>query len=253
VSDLSSDGKTMLFSEAGEGGGSGYSVYVRKTDGSPAVRLGEGNAQAISPDGKWALVIVRPASDAQLVLYPTGAGEAKSLDRGGLKFQRAAWLPDGRRILCTANEPGRGARLYVVDAAGGNTRALSPEGYRNFTRPVSPDGKSAVVRGPDRRTYLYPIEGGEPTPVPSLTADDTPIGWSADGDSLYFYRRSELPARVFRLELKTGRKELWRELMPSDSAGVTAIAPPQLTPDGKFWVYSCSRTLSNLYVVEGLK
>jgi hypothetical protein len=253
VSDLSSDGKTMLFSEAGEGGGSGYSVYVRKTDGSPAVRLGEGNAQAISPDGKWALVIVRPASDAQLVLYPTGAGEAKSLDRGGLKFQRAAWLPDGRRILCTANEPGRGARLYVVDAAGGNTRALSPEGYRNFTRPVSPDGKSAVVRGPDRRTYLYPIEGGEPTPVPGLTADDTPIGWSADGDSLYFYRRSELPARVFRLELRTGRKELWRELIPSDSAGVTAIAPPCLTPDGKFWVYSCSRTLSNLYVVEGLK
>ena len=250
--DISPDGKTMLFSEGGEGGGPGYSVYVRKTDGSPAVRLGEGDAQLLSPDGKWALAIVRPASDAQLVLYPTGAGEAKLLDRGGLNFRRAAWLPDGRRILCTANEPGRGARLYVVDAADGKARALSPEGYRSFTRPVSPDGRFAVVLGPDRKTYLYPIEGGEPTLISGLTADDTPIGWSADGGVLYFYRRGELPARVFRLGLQTGRKELWRELMPSDSAGVTAIAPPYLTPDGKFCVYSCVRTLSNLYVVEGL-
>jgi len=52
--DLTADGTTLLFDETGEGGGASYAVYVRKTDDSPAVRLGDGHALALSPDGKWA-------------------------------------------------------------------------------------------------------------------------------------------------------------------------------------------------------
>ncbi|MGH9364642.1 MAG: protein kinase domain-containing protein, partial [Thermoanaerobaculia bacterium] len=139
--DISADGRTLLFSESGEGGGAGYSVYVRKTDGSPAVRLGEGRAQALSPDGKWALSIVRLASEPQVVLYPPGTGEMKALPRDGLTVQLAQWLPDGNRILLTAIEAGRGARLYLWDLSGGKPRAFTPEGYRTFARTVSPDGK----------------------------------------------------------------------------------------------------------------
>src|SRR5262249_55577893 len=57
VRDFSLDGKTVLFDESAEGGGPNYSVYLRKTDGSPAVRLGDGAAMAISPDGKWVISI----------------------------------------------------------------------------------------------------------------------------------------------------------------------------------------------------
>jgi serine/threonine protein kinase/Tol biopolymer transport system component len=253
VSDISADGKTLLFSEAGEGGGAGYSVYVRGTDGSPAVRLGEGRAQALSPDGKWALVITHIASEPQIVLYPTGAGETRALPREGLSAQAAQWLPDGKQILVTANETGHGSRLFLWELSSGKPHAISPEGYRTFSRTVSPDGKLVAVRGPDQRLYLYPIAGSEPAAIPGLTADDTPTAWSSDGRFLYVYRRRELPARVYRLEVATGRKELWKELMPFDAAGVTAISPPLVTPDGKTYAYGYIRTLSDLYLVEGLK
>jgi Tol biopolymer transport system component len=251
--DISADGKTLLFSEAGEGGGAGYSVYVRRTDGSPAVRLGEGTAQALSPDGRWALAITHAASEPQIVLYPTGAGETRTLPREGLVAQAAHWLPDGKQILMTASEPGHGARLYLWDLSGGKPRAISPEGYRSFPRPVSPDGKLVAVRGPDQRLYLYPLAGGEPSAIPGLTPEDTPTAWSADGRFLYVYRRRELPAKVYRLDVTTGRKELWKELMPADAAGVLNISPPLVTPDGKSYAYSYGRTLSDLYLVEGLK
>jgi len=56
---LSADGRTLLLLENGEGGGPNYSVFLRPTDGSPAIRLGDGNAQDLLPDGKWALAIAR--------------------------------------------------------------------------------------------------------------------------------------------------------------------------------------------------
>ncbi len=251
--DISADGKTLLFSEAGEGGGAGYSVYVRRTDGSPAVRLGEGNAQALSPDGKWALAITKVASEPQVVLYPTGAGETRTLPREGLVTQAAQWLPDGKRILLTASEAGRGSRLYLWDLSGGKPRAVSPEGYRSFTKAVSPDGRLVAVRGPDQRLYLYPLAGGEPSAIPGLTAEDNPTGWSAEGRFLYVYRRRELPAKVYRLEVATGKKEPWRELMPFDAAGVVNISPPKIAADGQSYAYGYVRTLSDLYLVEGLK
>src|SRR5262249_51176821 len=161
-------GKTIFFAEAGEGGGAGYSVYIRRTDGSPAIRLGEGSSQALSPDGRGALAITHIATEPQIVLYPTGAGETKALAREGLVAQPAHWLPDLKQTLITASEPGRGSRLYVWDLSGGKPHAISPEGYRSFSRTVSPDGKLVAARGPDQRLYLYPLAGGEPSPIPGL-------------------------------------------------------------------------------------
>jgi Tol biopolymer transport system component len=252
ATDISPDGQTVFFGESGEGGGPGYSVYVRKMDGSPAIRLGEGSPHALSPDGKWALAAIKP-SDPQLVLYPTGAGEARILPREGLRIQTADWFPDAARLAITASEPGHGPRIFLWDLAGGKPRALTPEGYRTFRKCVSPDGKLIAVRGPDQKLYLYPSAGGEPTAVAGTTSEDTPAGWSGDGRGLYLYRRKELPAKVYQLEIASGRKQLWKELMPADSAGVVFISPPHITPDGNFYAYSFLRTLSDLYLVEGLK
>ncbi|HEY3204268.1 MAG TPA: protein kinase [Thermoanaerobaculia bacterium] len=253
VSDLSADGKTIVFSETGEGAGPGYSVYVRGTDGSAAIRLGEGSAQNLSPDGKWVLSIVNPASEPRVVLLPTGAGESRSLPSRGLSIQNAHWLPDGKRILLNASEPGRGIRIHVQNVSDGSVRALTPEGYRFFLRSVSPGGEFVIVRGPDLRLYLYPVEGGEPRPIPGMAAEDWPAGWSADRRSVFVYQRRELPARVYRLDLATGRRELWRELQPDDAAGILSVAPIFPTPDGAAYVYGYFRTLSDLYLARGVR
>jgi Tol biopolymer transport system component len=250
--DLSEDGRTLLFSESGEGGGAGYSVYIRQTDGSPAIRLGEGNGQRISPDGKWVLAIVRTTSDPQMVLLPTGPGEPRALPRDGLRVRAAGFLPDGKRIAFGATEPGRGERIYVRDIEGGKARAVSPEGYRGAFLSISPDGRFVVASGPDRRPYLYPLDGGEPLLLPGLGSLDRPSRWSSDG-TLFVYQRGDLPMKIFRFDVKTGKKELWKTLMPADAAGVADISPVIPTPDGKAYAYTYSRTLSDLYVVEGIK
>ncbi|HEY3171360.1 MAG TPA: protein kinase [Thermoanaerobaculia bacterium] len=253
VRNLSADGGAILFQESGEGGGPGYSSYLRKTDGSPAVRLGEGSSQAFSPDGRWALCIIHPVTDAKLVALPTGVGETKAFPKDDLRVIAADWFPDGKRILLSATEPGRGTRLYVRDFSGGKARPLSPEGYRHFDRAVSRDGKFVAVRGPDRRLYLYPLEGGEPTPLPGLDSDDVPVGFDVGARFLYVFRSGETPMRVFRYEVSSGRKELWKELMPADPVGLSATSRFFATPDGKAYAYSYFRTLSYLQVVDGLK
>ncbi len=248
---ISADGRTVLFTEGGEGGGPGYSVYVRKTDGSPAVRLGEGFGQALSPDGKWAIAIQRPATDPQLVAYPTGAGEARVFPKEGLSAWNACWFPDGKKFLFTANETGRGPRLYERDFPGGKPRALTPEGYRGL-RVVSPDGVWTVVTGPDRKTYLYPLAGGEPTAVPGVDVNDSVAGFASDSRSVYVYHRGEIPTNVYRVDVTTGQRQLWRSLTPADSGGVSDVSPLP-APSGDSYIYAYNRTLSDLYLVEGLK
>jgi Tol biopolymer transport system component len=253
ATDLSPDGKTVLFFEGGEAGGLGYVPYLRKTDGSPAIRLGEGNSQGLSPDGRWALCIVHSATDAALVAVPTGVGETRSFPKDGLHPLVADWFPDGKRILMTATEPNRGMRLYVRDFGEGKPRPLSPEGYRQFERAVSPDGRLAAVRGPDRRLYLYPLEGGEPTALSGLTADDVPVRFDREGRWLYVYRQGSIPLQVDRYEISSGRRERWKEVTPADTAGLSAVNRFVPTPDGQAYAYSYIRILSYLQLVDGLK
>ncbi len=247
---ISADGKKVLFSETGEGGGAGYSVYIRGTDATPAVRLGEGSAQDLSADGEWVLALVHPSSDAQLVAYPTGAGEPKLFSREGLSIYGAGWMPDGKQIIITAAEPGRGPRIFLQSVDGGKPRAVTPEGYTGVV--LAPDGKWVLVVGPDRKRYVYSLSGGEPTEVPGLEKEDAVDQRSTDGRYLFVHRRGEAPIRVFRLELSSGKKEPWRTLMPEDGAGVSELVPIP-TPSGEAYVYNYTRTLSDLYLVEGVR
>lgn len=249
---ISNDGKFLLFDESGEGGGAAQSVYVRKTDGSPAVRLGDGRAFGFSPDERWvaSTTVVPPR---ETVLLPVKTGEPRILTRHGLSVQAAHYCPDGKRILFAANESDQGVRLYIQDINGNELRPISSEGVGVGFFPISPDGKSVVAQGPDQFFYLYPLDGGEPQSIPSLAPDDRPMRWTPVGQSLYIFRRGELPGQVFLLDLSTGRKEPVRELMPPDPAGVVEIVSVQLTPDAASYAYSYHRILSDLFLVEGLK
>ncbi len=249
--DLSPDGRTVLFSETGEGGGPRYAVYLRKTDGTPAIRLSEGYGTGLSPDGKWALA--RPNTPSPpFFLLPTGVGEAKPLTHDSLNHLLGRYLPDGKQIIFTGNEAGHGVRIWVENPGEGKARPISPEGINPFLA-VSPKGDFAAAVAPDHKIYLYPIAGGDAIPVNGVEPGESPTGWSGDGRSLYVYSFGSIPARVFALELSTGKRKLWKELVPADSAGIDTIRGINITPDGHAYVYGYIRTLSDLYVVEGLK
>jgi serine/threonine protein kinase len=258
--DLSADGKTLLFDEEGGGGalayskssGLSYAVYIRKTDGSPAVLLGEGGARALSPDGKWVITVTQD-SPRQLKLLTTGAGEPKDLTNDNINHAFAHWFPDGKRILFSGNEPGKGERLYVYEMASGKSQPLTPEGVNGTRFVISPDSQWVAGIGPDQKGYLYPVAGGEPRMINGLNPGEQPITFSSDDRSLYLYQPGELPARVDRLDVQTGKRTPWKQLMPSDPAGVENIGPILLTPDAKNCVYGYHRMLADLYLVEGLK
>jgi len=249
---LSADGKTLLFREEGEAGGPSYAVYVRKTDGSPAVRLGDGQSLALSPDGKWALSC-RGDKETDLFLLPTGPGEPRQLQGHDIIHSAATFFPDGKRVLLAGTEPKHGLRLYVQDIDADKVEAVTPEGTNGFSFALSPDGRSIAAVGPDDKAYLFPVPAGEPLPIKGLEPGEVPVAWTADGHSLYIYRGGELPAKVYRLELATGNRVLWKQLMPPDPAGVEFVGPVLPTPDGKSYVYGYRRLLSDLYLVEGLQ
>ena len=253
VRDISTDGRTLLFVEAGEAGGANYAAYVRKTDGSPAVLLGEGNGTALSPDGNWALGIESNVSPPDIVIWPTGVGEQKKMRPEGIVPQWACWFPNGEQLLILGSESGHGIRLYVQELAGGKPRPFTPEGVRTTWNTISPDGKFVAALGPDQKISIYGVEGGQPHPVPGVVVGDVPFRWSADGTSLFVSVPSELPTKVYRLNIATGKKELWRILAPPDRTGLHTTSSLRVTPDGRAYAYSYLRFLSDLFFIERLK
>jgi eukaryotic-like serine/threonine-protein kinase len=97
------------------------------------------------------------------------------------------------------------------------------------------------------------VNGGEPRAIAGIAEGEMPIQWSPDGQWLYVRRLDDLPARVFRLNLTSGRRELWKQIMPADRTGVVQIRGILPTPDGRAYAFSYLRVLSILYAVQGLK
>jgi DNA-binding winged helix-turn-helix (wHTH) protein len=253
VTDLSPDGHTVVFSESGEGGGTAYGVFLRATDGSPPVRLGEGRAMTLSPDGGW--VLTMPLfGPPRIVALPTGAGEPRTLATGFTRHARAGWFPDGRRIVFTAAEAGQPMRAYVQDLEGGPARALT--GEVAFTPcVVTPDARRVLARtpGPNGRWQFHPVGGGPPEPAP-VGALDAPLAFTPDGTGLFVVPWSLTgPLVVERVDLATGARSRWTEVTAADKAGATAMMPLVITPDGRSYAYSVHRVLSELYLVRGLR
>ncbi|MGH9369744.1 MAG: TolB family protein, partial [Thermoanaerobaculia bacterium] len=153
------------------------------------------------------------------------------------------------------NEPGRGVRLFVQYLLDGKPRAITPEGVSSVRvfHAVSPDGRSVLVAGPDRRIAVYSIEPSEPRPVPGLGIEDLSIRWTADGRSLYVWRSSAPPGRIDLVDVETGRRTLWKEFRPPDPAGVLQVGPVVITPDGSSYVYSYRRVLDELHLATGIR
>jgi Tol biopolymer transport system component len=249
--DISRDGKKILFEEEAEGGGPNYSVFLRDTDGSPPVRIGEGLAGAISPDGKW--VSTHPQKNGVITLVPTGAGESRQLTHDNITYVGELYMPDGKHLLAMGIEQGHGARDYIIDLDSGNSAALTPEGVVGLV--LSPDGRSIAVDSADGKIGIWMIGGNAVRPIPDLASPQQPIAWTPDGQSLYVFSRAiaRTQAEVDRVDIATGKKEFWKIFGTQLQAGVESVGPPRFSSDMSAYAYIYSTTLSEAYVVKGFR
>jgi Tol biopolymer transport system component len=241
---LSDDGRTLVFTEQGDGGGSEYSVYLRSMDGSPAVRLGSGNGYALSPDGKWVLTQRVNPAPAQLVLLPTGAGEAKQVTADSIAHTGARFTADGAHIVFSGFEPDHQPRLYLQSLAVGTPKPITPEGVTGLP---SPDGTLTAFR-----RQLYSADGGPPRPIPGIEPEDRVVGWGSEPRSLFVLRRLETGGgQVFRLDA-TGRRTPVRQIAPVP--GATSWAGEfTITPDASAYVMTYAVAQADLFRVTGLR
>jgi len=254
---LSADGSTLVFSRGG--------VFVWKVGAAEPIRLGDGAAASLSSDGKWVLSLT--GQPKRLVLLPTGAGVARPIELPGLTISRreiplpstnvfsGRILPDGRTLLIAASEPGKPTGLWVLPLEGGKPRlVLGEEALGGLA--ASPDGKRLALHMGGGKGFILPLDGGPRTPLEGLEGGDRLDQWSGDGRYLYVSRQQELPGKVFRIEIGTGRRELWKELMPADPAGVVNVNNSRIaiSRDGGSYAYSYTRViLSDLYLLGGVR
>jgi serine/threonine protein kinase/WD40 repeat protein len=248
--DITPDGRKVLFDEEGDGGGPNYTVFLRDTDGSPPVRIGEGASLAISPDAKWA--ITQPANGGPLSLVPTGAGEARQLTHDKVSYQGVRWLAGGRELLASGIEAGHGVRDYLIELNSGNSKAITPEGVGGAE--PSPDGRSTAVLGPDGKWGIWPLNGSGLRLIPGLDSNYRVSGWSPDGASLYAVstRQREKIRSVYQVNTVTGKMDLWKTF-GEDLAARAVSRGSYLSGDGGAYAYLYAQTLSQVYVVRGMK
>ena len=255
--DITDDGKMVSIADWGQAAGTSALAFVRKTDGSPAVKLGAWDEPVLSPDGRRVLAVEgATVGTGKPSVVPIGVGEIQKFDVDAIQnVQSMGWMPDGKSFYYGADD-GHGFRMYLQDLAGGKPRAVTPvitvKSYYFETHLASPDGKFLFARDTNGKAKLYPVAGGEPSDVAGLMPDDVWITWTKNGREAYVFHDEKTSATVYRLNVTSGQREMVGKLAPADTAGVTSISNVLYTPDGKAYAYSDTQELSELFIVAGV-
>jgi dipeptidyl aminopeptidase/acylaminoacyl peptidase len=258
VTAIAADGSAIAFAEVTRDPPPKRGVYLRRTDGSPAMRLGDGLGWEFSADGQWVFAFTHDTLTGQgVVLLPTGTGTPRTIPIEGVKEIGTRLLPDNKGYLIKAERDGA-VDLFVMGPEGGTPRPLhAPEvGLGAGVAAVSPDGQRMAYWSGEHHLRTMSFSGGDSRliPGPPFGEDSVLDTWSEDGRFLYIVRQmGHVPSHIDRLEIATGRREQWKTLIPEDPSGVRYINPVVVTPDGQSYAYSYGRILtSNLFVVDNV-
>jgi len=255
---MSADGRSLLFQECAQAGGPRGTAYLRRVGDPSPIRLGEGTALALSPDGRRAVVAVGNLyqSGSRLVLLSAGAEPPQELPRGNLDAVGWAWwMPDGQSVLFQGQERNHPQRMFVQRVPDGQPQPFSPEGTW-CSHPGDRwaacfhlgEDKGALVRAWELRS----LDGHETLPAPWIGSSERLRAWDPDRRSAFLVAEGQLPLRVLRADVATGRRQPWFETSLPDPAGIDPIHTI-LTPDGRHYAYGYLRTLTDLFLVDGLR
>jgi eukaryotic-like serine/threonine-protein kinase len=251
VGDILPDGKAFVFLEWGGPAGPLYLTVYRKLDGSAPVALGPGAVPRFSPDGTMVAtrIVTRPP---QVGLNPIGAGESRRLPVGDItSLGNVAWFPDGKHLLLTGAAEGQSMRSYEMDLEGGKPQPLGPPDF--IGSAVAKDGKRIAGRNASAQAVVFDRETQKLQVIPGVEPQDQFQNWTTDGNGLLVVSATPRDARVYRVEVTTGKRTLLQTVEPPDKAGSSQSVRLAYAEDSKTYVYSTVRVLGTLYVVEGLE
>jgi eukaryotic-like serine/threonine-protein kinase len=249
---VSRDGGFVVFEEQASGVQGVITVFIRPTDGAPAVKITEGRARGnpISADGEWLAVSV--GSPPHLEMVATGVGEPRAIACDLPEYFAWQFFPDGKRLAILGNYPGEQRKLYEIDVEGdGKPRPLTKDLVLGSAFAVSHDGKT-IAAASEPPIVLIPVDGGEPRPLGGCNPGDIPLDWSEDNQALFVSERGQCVLKIYRVDIASGERREWVTIRPDDPAGILDIMPVHITPDGKTYAYGYRRQLSDLYIVTGL-
>ena len=248
VADLSSDGRRLLTTEGGiaERGERSHlpPQHRRLPCRAPGGRGGAGALAGREVGPREA------QGEGKLVLLPTGPGEPKTIPTPGLEAQNAGWLPDGKRIYLPLGRSRAAAR--------GSTSSTWPAAIRAPSRPRGSSGGSfhptagSSSAGATRALFCSRSKAASPSRFRVFRPDAATVRFDATGAGI-FLAAMDVPMKIVRYDIASGRTEPWKEIAVTDPAGVVQFNKVVLTPDGKSYAYTFWRDLSRLYVVQGLK
>jgi hypothetical protein len=247
---IARDGHKILLTHFGQGSSPNYDLYVRGAHDAQATRVGEGQGQEFSPDGKSVLAVVH-GPPSRVAIYRIGAGEAKTVPTGSVLATHARWLPGENRFLIIGTEPSRGVRAYVVDN-GSAPRAITPERvtFHSDHIALSYDGRVVAFRSPEGVLMLYHPDGSAATPVNGFTAEELPIAWTGDGRSLLLLTDAS-PRQLVAVDPSSGRRTVLRTIAPNPAlSGPSGVF---LTPDARSYVVNYQRRVMTLFLADRLK
>ncbi len=250
---LSADGSLLIFGDGSDIAGENYAVMLRRTDGSPAIRIGEGGDLSLSRDNQWVLSSV-PSVPVKLMLFPTGAGTARRLDNGEFaSITAGSFLGDGSQIVVCGNEPKHTVRCYVKSLSGGTFKPITPEGVITIGgvrgAVTSPDGQS-IVALTETGFRQFSTRDGTSQSVPGLSPSDRILRYSPDGQFLWVRQMIAQPVRIDQVDLKTGARSLLITGFGARRPGVMEVTQVALADNPRTYAYTEREVVSYLFELK---
>ncbi|MEP6508267.1 MAG: hypothetical protein ABJC63_08570, partial [Gemmatimonadales bacterium] len=253
---LSTDGSLLIFGDGSDVAGDNYAIMLRRTDGSPAIRIGEGGDLSLSRDNQWVLSSV-PSVPVKLMMFPTGAGTARRLDNGEFaSIIAGSFLGDGSQIVVCGNEPKHAVRCYVKSLSGGTFKPITPEGVITIGgvrgAVTSPDGGSLAALT-ETGFRVFSTRDGTSQSVPGLSPSDRLLRYSPDGRFLWARQMSAEQVRIDQVDLKTGARSLLMTGFGAQRPGVMEVREVALADNPRTYAFMEKEVVSYLFELKRMQ
>ena len=184
--------------------------------------------------------------------YPIGAGESRRLPVGEIaSLGNVSWFPDGKHLLLTGAAEGQPLRTYEMDLEGGRPQALGPADFIGVA--VAGDGRRIAGRNAPTEAVVLDRETQKLQVIPGVVPQEAFDKWTEDGHALLVYSATPWEARMYRVEVATGKRTLLQTVEPGEKADSILPLRVAYAEGSKTYVYGTGRVLGTLYVVEGLE